>query len=273
MMGRIARSADIGSALRSRQRGFLLNPARFGGGGGPQVMSLKTTGIATKAIAVIAVDGDDVLKEFVSGRSVTHNASIASPVTGTATWKGTSRRHFKTDYGGDIFTPRGVLWNATQPSIPTGSGGNGISFFVAVAGLVETSNQFLWQISTDANNCLKLDGTNKPVWRAGSTDFTAATTAWAASTKFSYALTVKYSTAGNQHYYGLESGSLATDGTFDEGGFGSTGPLNLFGGAASNGSCRGNYFCAAWFSHATLLTTAELQSLHDDWFGTLFDVA
>lgn len=30
----ILRSADIRGALRSRQRGFLLNPARFGGGGG-----------------------------------------------------------------------------------------------------------------------------------------------------------------------------------------------------------------------------------------------
>lgn len=30
----ISRSTDVRSALRSRQRGFLLNPARFGGGGG-----------------------------------------------------------------------------------------------------------------------------------------------------------------------------------------------------------------------------------------------
>jgi len=235
--------------------------------------TLKTSGIATKLIACVAVDEDGVtVKDFVSGNSITHNASIAAPVVGSATWKGVSRGHFKTDYGGDIFTPRGVLWNATQPNLPVGSGGNGISFFVAVAGLVETSNQYLWQISTDANNCLKLDGTNKPLWRAGSTDFPAANTAWAASTKFSYGLNVKYNTAGNSHFYGLESGSLAADGTFTEGGFGSSGPLNLFGGAAGNGSCRGNYHIAAFFSHATLLTLAEMQSLHDDWFGTLFDV-
>lgn len=33
-MSRIVRSTDVRAALRSRQRGFLLNPFRFGGGGG-----------------------------------------------------------------------------------------------------------------------------------------------------------------------------------------------------------------------------------------------
>lgn len=33
-MGRIVQSTDIGRAMRSRQRGFFLNPFRFGGGGG-----------------------------------------------------------------------------------------------------------------------------------------------------------------------------------------------------------------------------------------------
>jgi hypothetical protein len=234
--------------------------------------TLKTTGIATKLIACVAVDEDGTtVKDFVSGNSITHNASIAAPRTGTSAWKGTTRGTFKTDYGADVFSPRGVLWNATQPSIPIGNGGNGISFFVAVASLTDSSNQYLWQLSTDVNNCVKFDGTNHPVMRTGATDQGAATTAWSTGTKFSFGLNCKYNTSGNPFYYGLESGSLAADGTFNEGGFGGTGPLNLFGGASGNGSCRGSYHIACFFSDSTLLTLSEFQSLHNDWFGTLFE--
>jgi hypothetical protein len=76
---------------------------------------------------------------------------------------------------------------------------------------------------------------------------------------------------GTVFYYGLESGSLAADGTSTSGvGFsGSSGEVYGIGGWPGQGSHPASRYCSVLFNR--VLTLAEMQSLHDDWFGTLFD--
>ena len=236
-------------------------------------LTLKSSGLATKLIACVTVDDDGTtVKDFVTGNTAAQNASVASPKTGSDTWKSVTRNYFRTDYGADQFSPQAILWSGTQPSLPIGNGGVGMSFYCAIRALVDISiTQYLWQTSTNINEVLKISSANKLVARTGATDHTASTTSLAASTKTSVGAAWVYGGTGT-YYYGLESGSLAADGTFAEGSDGTTSPLNMFAGAASNGACRGTYFLAAWFSGSGgLLTLSDFQSLHADPIGTLFN--
>jgi hypothetical protein len=71
-------------------------------------------------------------------------------------------------------------------------------------------------------------------------------------------------------FYGLESGSLATDGTGTDSGNGSNGRfVGTVGVIAAQGSQPAKYHIVCLFQAE--LSTTELQSLHDDWFGTLFE--
>jgi hypothetical protein len=72
-------------------------------------------------------------------------------------------------------------------------------------------------------------------------------------------------------FYGLESGSLSQEATAgSDGGFGSSAaPIATIGGASGQGSQPFKPYCVCVFNR--LLTEAEMQSLHNDWFGTLFD--
>lgn len=56
-MGRICKCTDIAGAIRSRQRGFLLNPFRFGGGGGgggAAQVTFFSTDLATLGLSTTA---------------------------------------------------------------------------------------------------------------------------------------------------------------------------------------------------------------------------
>ena len=89
-----------------------------------------------------------------------------------------------------------------------------------------------------------------------------------AGTKFSMAGNAKVS-ATWAIYYGAESGSLALAGSGVEVGFVGNASINYLGGYAGDSYVAGKYHLVAVFSRE--LTLAEYQSLHDDWFGTLFD--
>jgi hypothetical protein len=234
--------------------------------------TLKTTGIATKLIAAIGVDEDGTtVKDFVTGNTGTYNASIGSPRIGTATWKGVTRSHFKTDIGADAYSPRGWVWSGTPPTVPM-NGGNGVAFLALVNAFddVGVGNVF-WTV--DSNNSGVRIGTGAKIeaWM-GSSSRGFSTTTLTTATKCSFGLKQIYNTNSLPFYYGLESGSLAEDGTYNEGGYSGQGPLQEFGGNTGFESAPGQYFLALWFSHATLPTTAELQALHDDPWGTLFDL-
>lgn len=230
--------------------------------------TLKTTGIATKLLACIAVDEDGTtVKDFVSGNTGTYNASIAAPKTGTATWKGVTRSWFKTDYGADVYAPQGYAWSSAE-LLPFN--GNGASFFTAVNAKTDAGAGVI-MYTADNNNGVRVDGTSHLEILAGASVRGAGTTALPTATKFSCGVNQKYNTTGLNFFYGLESGSLATDGSYNEGGYGGDSNLAMFGGGSSQGSHRGQYFIMAVFTDATLLTTAEMQSLHDDWFNTLFE--
>ena len=90
------------------------------------------------------------------------------------------------------------------------------------------------------------------------------------ATKMSFGYNQKYNGTGLPLFFGLESGTLLTDGTYNEAGSGSDTDMSMFGGHAGYGSASGEYFMHAVFSAATLLTEADMQALHTDWFGTLF---
>lgn len=74
----ISRSTDIRAALRSRQRGFLLNPFRFGGGGGggggtvsyiSSTVSIYATSTSISPTSPATITNDDALFAFVFTRS------------------------------------------------------------------------------------------------------------------------------------------------------------------------------------------------------------
>jgi hypothetical protein len=165
-----------------------------------------------------------------------------------------------------------VSWTGTQPSLPIGNGAVGISFFVAIRALVDSGGGWLWSC-TDGNQSVVIDSGSHFQVRTGAVAHTAETTAYATGTKFSFGATWVYGGTGT-YYRGLESGSLAADGTFGESSDGTTQPLASFGGFAGQGSCRGTYYLAAWFSNAGgALTLSDFQALHTDPIGTLFTTA
>lgn len=234
--------------------------------------TLKTTGIAAKLIACLGVDDDGTtVKDFVSGNSGTYDASIGSPKTGAGSWKGTTISWFKTDQGADQYAPRGWSWSSTI-SVPMGGGGNGVTF-LALAHSVNTSGAgVLWLTSDNNQGGRKTASPEKMEVLCGNTPRGTGTTTIPTSTKVAFGFKQIYNTSSLPLYYGLESGSLATDGTYNEGGYASTSNLSMFGGHTGYGSCNGQWYFALWFSHATPPTTAELQALHNDPLGTLFDL-
>lgn len=235
--------------------------------------TLKTTGVAAKLIAAIGVDDDGTtVKDFVTGNTGTYHASIAAPRIGTATWKGVTRSHFKTDIGADQFAPRGWLWSGTPPTPPLGNLGNGVSFLALVNAFADVGvGNVFWTVDANNNGVRIGAGAKIEAWLgAGSRGL--STTTLATATKLSFGFKQIYNGTALPFYYGLESGALAEDGTYNEGGFSSQGPFQEFGGKAGFESAPGQYFLALWFSAAALPTTAELQALHLDPWGTLFDV-
>lgn len=239
--------------------------------------ALKTTRPANIALSVVLVDQDGQVRDLVSGRSVIYNAAIAAPRIGTATWKTVSRSHFKTDYGADQYAPRGVVYDGTPPaavpSLPMGgeTGANGISWFCAVNRLIDAAPGNVFWLTGDNNQGARVASGSKLEVLCGGTQRGVGTTTLPAATKMSFGWNQKYNVNGLPLFFGLESGELAADGVYNEGGYASTSVMSMYGGHVGYGSARSETFVHAVFSDTTLLTEAEFQDLHDDWFGTLID--
>lgn len=238
-------------------------------GGG--VMTLKTTGLATSATMVLAVDiGSGLVKEWVSS-TVDSGKTVPGTVTyGTASWKSTTRDYFET-YANGPFGSDPILFPTNRPSFPMSTGA---SVFVASAGLRAAGvdqRAFVVDETTGAAFGRSNSTGNKPCWFLNNgARYTATTDSPAQDVAFSVGSSIDMDTSG-AFFYGLESGSLAADGTFSPSGWTNMALVTQIGGWQSNGNNPGRWHCVATFSG--LLTLSDFQSLHNDWFGTLFDVA
>jgi hypothetical protein len=242
--------------------------------------TLKASGIATNLVMCVAVDEDGTIKEFVSptvNSNKTLGTGVAASVTAGA-WKGTTRNYWSsTDNGG--FDYHGVKFTASNRPTHFTNHTNGFTVWEAYHSIAATMNNMggLVSYSNDAEagqaGMRRHSNTNgKLQWFMSSTDRGQGTTDIASTTKLSAGVTYDNddATTSSRLYYGLEAGSLAADGTGDHDGFGSAqGQVYGIGGFAGQGSHPASRYCSAVFNR--VLTLAEMQSLHDDWFGTLFD--
>jgi hypothetical protein len=241
--------------------------------------ALKSTGIAANLIACLLVDEDGSTIVDLCGNTISTHASL--PAVGTATWKGTSRKHIVTS-GDGSYTPYGVTWTGTKPNVGA-TDADGFCVFVAAAGASAdtggVTNPFV-HIDADPHSSpdrgLYRNTADKAVMAFGGSSGGVSTTSIPTdgTTKFSMAGNWK-NDANVQVFYGLESGSLAADSTaVNPGVWGSTTfLLSGIGGMNGQGTQPFKPFVVAVFDRE--LTLTELQSLHgdgtNDWFSTLID--
>jgi hypothetical protein len=193
----------------------------------------------------------------------------------TGSWKGTARKYFVTTANGsfDFF---GVRWNATQPTLSeTDADGmsawfacHGASAWGAASSFIETGPGFAG--SKQGLRRTTASGPGEYISGGGTVAVSATSLPTDGTTKFSFGGNYR-SADSSEVFYGLESGSLASDGTAgSDGGFGS-GATSVYaiGGSAGQGNQPFSPYVCCVFDRK--LTLAEMQSLHDDWFGTLIN--
>lgn len=237
--------------------------------------TLKTSGIATNLVACVGVDDDNTIKDF-KGNAISLDTGVAASVA-TGSWKGTARKYFVTTANGS-FNFNGVRWNATQPTV-AGDDSDGQSVFVALhANNASNDDASMVLIGTGIGNRtgLFVNSSTKASYNPGGGTQAVSTTTIPTdnSTKFSIGSNYKGGggSGGSEIFYGLESGSLASDGTAAyDGGFGGSRSIYAIGGTDGWGKNPCSPYIVCVFDKQ--LSLAEMQSLHDDWFGTLFDAA
>lgn len=230
-------------------------------------LQLKTTGLATALEACVVVDDNGQIVDL-TGKALTVHANVT---TGSSTWKGVSRRYFLTSGDGAAYSAYNVKWVDTPST--NGANGGESSVFVAFAGAGPgggLSNGKRSIVSSGyLSGLLKSTGAGA-IWGTG--DATPGNTAWPTdgTTKFSAGGNYRASDT-NEVFYGLESGALASDGgPFSTGNY-AIGSLTTIGGWGGQGFFDGKFHIVAVFNRK--LTTAEFQSLHNDWYGTLIQSA
>lgn len=236
--------------------------------------TLKATGIATNLIFCVAVDSDGTtIKEFVSS-DVDANKSLGTGVSagvGASTWKGSSRGYFPTLTNGSTNYFGVTFASGHRPAVSTSGPGTAHSFWGAFAGMspANGSSFSIIEYSSGAGNLASRAASSTGPLR-DSRGFQDGSTSMPSdnSTKFSAGFTHAYGTTCD-HYYGLESGSLAADGSGSDPGFGAVGDIIGIGGQAADSNQPAKWHIATLFNR--VLTLTEFQSLHDDWFNTLFD--
>ena len=238
--------------------------------------TLKSTGIATNLIMLLSIDDDGTtVKEFVSSAVNSAMTVHANVTTGTSTWKSTSRGYFQT-YENSTYNFYGITFGTTKPTVGHNDA-DGMSYFAAAAGA---------SAGTGRPGLVAYTGTSSYWGRHSSTrdkqsiylgsDRVSSTTTIPSdgTTKFSMGPAFKNNDSSTTFYYGLESGSMASDGSGTPGDYGFTSESIIdIGGWAGEGSQPGKWHCIAVFNKQ--LSQAEMQSLHgdgsNDWFSTLFD--
>jgi hypothetical protein len=148
----IDRSTDVRNALKSRQRGFLLNPYRFGAGGSPQPLDGFTTGLwsaTSYSHKMLTAYGGDARLTRRSSDSTTHtvtfsgnDAALAAEATFCAATQGRLRTSY--DHSGN-----GNTWEQTTNT-------DAAQPRTVVAGVSETfgysnAESTNWFVSTNAS--------------------------------------------------------------------------------------------------------------------------
>lgn len=228
---------------------------------------LQTSGLATVASSIIAVDSDGVtIRDFVSPTRTANMTVDTHVTTGTSTWKGTSRSYFQTLANG-TYGFYGLTF-ASGYEIPYDcSSGKSAAIFIAHAGASNDPGGLaaIMTESTVSGGIKLTSGNLLTQFFSGGTSATAIPVD--GTTKFSFGTSFTYGGAST-YYYGLESGALAQDATATDGGFGANRPLSSIGGASGQGNRPAKHHIICVFPRA--LTLSEHQSLHNDWFGALF---
>lgn len=234
-------------------------------------LTLKSSGPAAKAIALLAMDDDNAtLREF-TGKTFSQSSSM---VFDTDTWKGQTMGTFRTlNNGGSNF--HGVTFTDTLPVLPYGNPTRKWTFvglFAAYAGGSFMAGHFAAGNDAYAQKI----ASNKAVMRVASADILTATNAWTTEGKFAHAQTYRNGAlgAGNlcEMFYALEeddefsANGSATDPMEPSG----NSDLITYGGIAGQGYCDATAFLVGWFNE---LTTEELNSIFADPRGTLFEAS
>lgn len=237
--------------------------------------ALKSSGIATVLVVCVVVDEDGTTIVDLKGNTITLDSGVAASVA-TGSWKSVARKYFVTTADGP-FGYFGVRWSSTEPTVDE-SDADGMSAWFACHGADNSSF-----VVTPFIEVASAEGLRNGLTRVSSSDAhgryfpgggtqaaTATNLPTDGTTKFSFGANYE-SASDSEVFYGLESGSLASDGTAgSDGGFGgSARSVFSIGGSSGQGNQPFKPYCVCVFSRK--LTTAEMQSLHDDWFGTLID--
>lgn len=233
--------------------------------------TLKSTGVASKAIFVVGVDDDNAtIREFVSS-TVNSTMTVDAPVSvGTATYGGVTRRFFETTRTG-AFAFGGVRFGANKPGYDAGPSGAGLTVVQVMAGS--------FNFEDGASPWIAIDGSGAGLMRSAS----AGPAQWflfsgyrgtATAINIPTDGTTKFTLAGDTKdgspwriYYGLEGGAISQNNTdVLNSGFGGPALIESIGYGAI-GVQRGRFFLAAGF---TLLSAAEIAEIHADPWGALF---
>lgn len=229
--------------------------------------TLKASGIATNLVMCVAVDSDGTtVKEFVSS-DVNSNKTMTGVTTGAALWKGTSRGYFVVS--GTTGAPNCVEFPSGHRPTWDISGSNTGSVFVALSGSTNLSGAFV--VDTNGAGMLgRASGTvltMNGIGRLGTTTPPSdGTTKWCGGGNYRNG-------GAYQIYYSPESNSssLTPDNSGTDPTTGQAFSITGVGGSTGLSVAPANYHIAALFN--TALSDGQMQSLRDDWFGTLFNVS
>lgn len=217
--------------------------------------TLKSTGIATNLITLVFPDTDHSIVEWKS-----YSISLNSATTGTTTWKGTTLGYWTPDADSWISYSAGPSFSPPFTVV-----------FLMIDGVLSTPGD-RGLMDTVSQNRVVRDGNASQVMAlidAGGAAGVTATT-FTATKSYSLGFQCRSTSGTNNVYYGLESGSAATDATTDNGGtIGGAETLTRWGHINTRGIYVAKYVLCALFDK--LLSEAEFQSIHDDPVGTFFE--
>lgn len=236
--------------------------------------ALKTTGQALDVAFCLLVDDDGTTIVDLKGSVFTRHANVS---IGTKAWKGAARPYFQTKGSGST-TAQGLEWApGNMVPFPTG-GSSSVAVFCAMAGINDAGNfpSFAAIGRPSGNhtaNGLYLSS-NKARFRQGSSGsamVTGASDLPVGGTSFSVGVNYRNNAAnGGEIFVGLESGALASDGVESVGNYGNADTvLAAIGGSNGFGWLGANFHVVVGFKSAR--TLAQMQALHNDWFGELID--
>lgn len=234
--------------------------------------TLKTSGLATNALTCVMVDDDNTTKDLVAGTSFALDGSC--PGIGTGAWKGTTRKYQPTAANGG-FNYYGFRYPTTPPTMPVD--GAGCAIFLALHAAVAPGGSGDIIDTADSGGRTNWDrqgaGGLPRILAAGQLERTGVTVWPTDGTKISVGINHRRNVE-TSIWYCLESvNAVATSKDFDAtGGQGDNGgqsPLHGIGGLSGQGNSVMSIYLAVMFNR--VLTIAEWRTLHDDWYGTLFD--